>query len=45
MAKLKYVFVLVSNMERAVAFYRDVLEWPLKCRSTERTEFATEGTT
>ena len=32
-------------MERSVAFYRDVLGWPLKCQSPERTEFATEGTT
>jgi lactoylglutathione lyase len=45
MTKLRYVLVFVSDMDRSVAFYRDVLGWPLKCRSPERTEFATEGTT
>jgi catechol 2,3-dioxygenase-like lactoylglutathione lyase family enzyme len=32
-------------MERSLAFYRDVLGWPLTCQSTERPAFATEGTT
>src|SRR5271166_498274 len=45
MTKLKYVTLFVSDMDRSVAFYRDVLGWPLKCQSPERTEFATEGTT
>jgi lactoylglutathione lyase len=45
MTKLRYAIVFVSDMERSVAFYRDVLGWPLKCQSPERTEFATEGTT
>ena len=45
MTKLSYVILFVSDMERSVAFYRDVLGWPLKCQSPERTEFATEGTT
>jgi lactoylglutathione lyase len=45
MTKLSYALVFVSDMERSVAFYRDVLGWPLKCQSPERTEFATEGTT
>jgi lactoylglutathione lyase len=45
MTKLRYVIVFVSDMERSVAFYRDVLGWPLKCQSPERTEFASEGTT
>lgn len=45
MTKLRYVTLFVSDMERSVAFYRDVLGWPLKCQSPERTEFATEGTT
>jgi lactoylglutathione lyase len=45
MTKLRYVILFVSDMERSVAFYRDVLGWPLKCQSPERTEFATEGMT
>lgn len=45
MTKLSYALVFVSDMERSVAFYRDVLGWPLKCQSPERTELATEGTT
>jgi lactoylglutathione lyase len=45
MTKLRYVILFVSDMERSVAFYRDVLKWPLTFQSPERTEFATEGTT
>lgn len=45
MTKLRYVTLFVSDMDRSVAFYRDVLGWPLKCQSLERTELATEGTT
>ena len=45
MTKLKYVTLFVSDMDRSVAFYRDVLGWPLTCQSPERTELATEGTT
>ena len=45
MTKLWYVILFVSDMERSVAFYRDVLGWPLTCHSPERTEFATEGMT
>jgi catechol 2,3-dioxygenase-like lactoylglutathione lyase family enzyme len=37
MTKLRYALVFVSDMERSVAFYRDVLGWPLTCRSPERT--------
>lgn len=44
MTKLRHALVFVSDMERSVGFYRDVLGWPLKCQSPERTEFATEGT-
>jgi lactoylglutathione lyase len=44
MTTLRYVTLFVSDMDRSVAFYRDVLGWPLKCRSPERTEFASEGT-
>jgi lactoylglutathione lyase len=45
MTKLRYVILFVSDMERSVAFYRDLLGWPLKCQSPERTELATEGVT
>jgi len=45
MTRLKYVILFVSDMERSVAFYRDVLGWPLKCQSPERTELAAEDTT
>jgi predicted enzyme related to lactoylglutathione lyase len=45
MTKLRYALVFVSDMGRSVAFYRDVLGWPLTCRSPERTELAGEGTT
>ncbi len=45
MTKLRYALVFVSDMERSVAFYRDVLGWPLTRQSPEWTEFATEGTT
>ncbi len=44
MTKLRYVLVFVSDMDRSVDFYRDVLGWPLKCHSPERSEFASEGT-
>src|SRR5271165_353608 len=43
MTKLSYVILFVSDMERSVAFYRDVLGWPLTWQSPERTVFATEG--
>jgi lactoylglutathione lyase len=42
--KLGYAIVFVSNMDRSVAFYRDVLGIPVKFASPEWTEFATEGT-
>jgi lactoylglutathione lyase len=44
MTTLRYTLIFVSDMERSVAFYRDVLEWPLQSQSPEWTEFATEGT-
>jgi lactoylglutathione lyase len=44
MTALRYVLVFVSDIDRSVAFYRDVLGWPLTCQSPERTEFASEGT-
>jgi lactoylglutathione lyase len=44
MTKLGYIILFVSDMDRSVAFYRDVLGWPLTCQSPERTEFASGGT-
>jgi lactoylglutathione lyase len=43
--QLSYAIVFVSDMRRAVAFYRDILGLPLKFESPEWTEFATEGAT
>lgn len=45
MKKLNYAIIFVSNMERSIAFYRDVLGLPLKFDSPEWTEFDTAGTT
>ena len=39
--KLSYVIKFVSNMDRAVNFYRDVLGLPLKFESPGWSEFAT----
>jgi len=43
--KLNYVIKFVSDMPRAVSFYRDVLGLPLKFESPGWTEFATGETT
>jgi len=43
--RVNYAIVFVSDMKRAVAFYRDVLGLPLKFESPGWTEFATEGAT
>jgi lactoylglutathione lyase len=43
--RVSYAIVFVSNMKRAVAFYRDVIGLPLKFDSPEWSEFATEGAT
>ena len=40
---MNYAIVFVSDMKRAVSFYRDVLGLPLKFESPEWTEFATDG--
>jgi lactoylglutathione lyase len=42
---VNYAIVFVSDMKRAVSFYRDVLGLPLKFESPGWTEFATEGAT
>jgi len=43
--RVNYAIVFVSDMQRAVSFYRDVLGLPLKFESPEWTEFATDGAT
>jgi len=43
--RVNYVIVFVSDMKRAVSFYRDVLGLPLKFESPGWTEFAAEGAT
>lgn len=45
MPTLSYGIVFVQDMQRSIAFYRDVLGFPLKFESPEWTEFATEGVT
>lgn len=43
--RLNYAIVFVSDMKRAVAFYRDVVGLPLKFESPGWTEFASGGAT
>ena len=43
--KIHYAIVFVSDMQRSVTFYRDLIGLPLKFQSPEWTEFATEGAT
>ncbi len=43
--KVGYAIVFVSDMERSIAFYRDVIGLTLKFQTTHWTEFATEGAT
>lgn len=43
MKQLNYAIVFVSDMSRALAFYRDVLGLPLKFESPHWSEFANEG--
>lgn len=45
MNTLGYVVVFVSDMDKSIAFYRDVLGFPVKHQSYKWTEFGTEGTT
>jgi lactoylglutathione lyase len=44
-ASLGVVMVYVSDMDRSVAFYRDVLGLPLRFASPHWTEFDTQGPT
>ncbi len=43
--QLSYVMEFVSDMERAVKFYRDVIGLPLKFQSPDWSEFSTGNTT
>jgi lactoylglutathione lyase len=43
--RVNYAIVFVSDMKRAVLFYRDVLGLPLRFESPGWTEFATDGAT
>lgn len=43
--RINYAIVFVSDMDRSVAFYRDVFGLPLKFETPGWTEFATEGAT
>ena len=43
--RVNYAIVFVSDMQRSVAFYRDVCGLPLKFDSPQWSEFATDGAT
>ena len=43
--RMNYAIVFVSDMKRAVSFYRDVVGLTLRFESPGWTEFATEGAT
>ena len=43
--RVSYAIVFVSDMKRAVAFYRDVIGLPLRFESPGWTEFASDGAT
>ena len=43
--RVNYAIVFVSDMARAVTFYRDVIGLPLRFESPGWTEFATDGAT
>jgi len=43
--RVHYAIVFVSDMSRAVSFYRDALGLPLRFESPEWTEFETDGAT
>ena len=43
--RLSYAIVFVSDMRRAVSFYRDVLGLPLRFESADWTELVTDGAT
>jgi lactoylglutathione lyase len=43
--RVSYAIVFVSDMARAVTFYRDIVGLPLRFESPAWTEFATDGAT
>lgn len=43
--RLTYAIVFVSDMQRSVSFYRDVLGLPLRFETSHWSEFATGGAT
>lgn len=43
--RIDYAIVFVSDMDRSIEFYRDVVGLTLKFETPEWTEFATEGST
>jgi lactoylglutathione lyase len=43
--RVSYAIIFVSDMNRSVAFYRDVIGLPLKFDSPAWTEFTTDGAT
>jgi len=43
--RINYSIILVSDMQRSIAFYRDAIGMPLKFESPDWTEFNTEGAT
>ena len=43
--RVQYAMVFVSDMDRAVAFYRDTVGLPLRFQSPGWSEFGTEGAT
>ena len=43
--RLSYAIVFVSDMNRSIRFYRDVLGIPVKFETSHWTELATEGAT
>jgi lactoylglutathione lyase len=42
-SRLGYAILFVSDLDRAVGFYRDVIRVPLRFRAEAYAEFATEG--
>jgi lactoylglutathione lyase len=44
MDRVGYVILFVADLERSVAFYRDVIGLPFKLQGDGYVEFATEGT-
>ena len=43
--RINYAIVFVADMQKSIAFYRDVIGLKLRFDSPEWTEFATEGAT